>query len=73
MDNFVVIAVVVLAAVIVPLPTYIAIARRVEGIFTIFVFNVLGCMLGIGWVIPLVMAILWPTKDQFRAEREARY
>jgi hypothetical protein len=73
MDNLVVIAALALLLVIAPLPTYIAIARRAENIFTIFVFNVLGCMTVIGWFIPLVMAIMWPTKEQLHPERDPRY
>jgi hypothetical protein len=48
------------------LPTIIAVLRGAGGIWEMFVLNVLCALTGIGWIIALGFAFVWPKRPRDR-------
>ncbi|MEU5994217.1 superinfection immunity protein [Spirillospora sp. NPDC047418] len=49
------------------LPTLIALARGVDDIAIVILFNVICCTTVFGWPIALILAIRWPRRDPHRS------
>ncbi|GAA1801718.1 hypothetical protein [Actinomadura chokoriensis] len=62
-----------LLAFLAVLPTLIALARGVDDIAIVILFNVICCTTAFGWPIALILAIRWPRRDPHRPWRLERH
>ncbi|WUH97691.1 superinfection immunity protein [Spirillospora sp. NBC_00431] len=62
-----------LLAFLAVLPTLVALARGVDDIAIIMLFNAICCTTVFGWPIALILAIRWPRHDPSRTEFRQRH